>query len=90
MDFIFLLSLLVSIFTLALVFIGIPFQIVKNYREKRSGMPLTTILIALGFYTSQIALFFVLDNILPLISFAVGFVMWSITLVQYVIYRKNN
>jgi len=90
MDLIFLLSISVSIFTLALVLIGIPFQIVKNYREKRSGMPLTTILIALGFYASQIALFFVTGNFLPLISFAVGFIMWGITLVQYIVYQRND
>ena len=85
-----LISILVSIFALALVLIGIPAQIVKNYREKRSGQPLTTILIALGFYASQIALFFVTDNYLPLISFAIGFIMWSITLVQYIIYQGKS
>jgi len=89
MNLIFLLSILVSIFSLALVLIGIPAQIAKNYREKRSGQPLTTILIALGFYASQIALFFVTNNFIPLISFAVGFIMWSITLVQYIIYQKQ-
>lgn len=47
MELIFILSVLISIFSLALVLIGIPAQIVKNYREKRSGQPLTTILIAL-------------------------------------------
>ena len=89
MDLIFLLSILVSIFALALVLIGIPAQIVKNYREKRYGQPLTTILIALGFYASQIALFFVTNNYLPLISFSVGFIMWSITLVQCIIYQEK-
>ena len=59
MGALFILSLLVSIFSLALVLIGIPAQIKKNYHEKRSGQPLTTIVIALGFYISQIALFFV-------------------------------
>lgn len=37
MDLIFVFSILISIFSLALVLIGIPAQIVKNYREKRSG-----------------------------------------------------
>jgi len=90
MDLTFILSVLVSIFSLALVLIGIPAQIAKNYREKRSGQPLTTILIAMGFYASQIALFFVTHNYLPLISFTVGIVMWGITLVQYFIYRKPS
>ncbi len=89
MDQIFILSILISIFSLALVLIGIPAQIKKNYKEKRSGQPLATILIALGFYLSQIALFFVTNNYLPLFSFSVGFVMWSITLVQYIIYEKR-
>jgi len=83
-----ILSVLISIFSLALVLIGIPAQIVKNYREKRSGQPATTILIALGFYASQIAFFFITSNYLPLFSFSIGFIMWSITLIQYAIYRK--
>ncbi|MDO8530154.1 MAG: hypothetical protein Q7S10_01995 [bacterium] len=89
MNTIFILSILVSIFSLALVLIGIPAQIAKNYREKRSGQPVLTILIALGFYISQIGFFIVTGAYLPLISFAVGFIMWGITLVQYFLYRKN-
>jgi len=77
----------VSIFSLALVLIGIPAQIRKNYKEKRSGQPLTTILIALGFYISQILLFYLTKNILPLISFSVGFIMWGTTLIQWIIYE---
>ena len=88
MDLIFIFSLLVSIFSLLLVLIGVPAQIKKNYHEKRSGQPLITILIALGFYISQIALFFITDNYLPLFSFAIGFIMWGITLIQYIIYKK--
>ena len=86
----FILGLLVSIFSLALVLIGIPAQITKNYREKRSGQPVTTIIIALGFYASSIAFFAVTHAYLPLISFAVGIIMWGITLVQYFLYRKNS
>jgi len=89
MNLIFILSILVSVFSLALVLIGIPAQILKNYREKRSGQPIMTILIAMCFYASQIALFFVTNNYLPLISFLVGFVMWGITLVQFFIYKKR-
>ena len=89
-NLIFILSLLVSIFSLALVLVGIPAQIVKNYREKRSGQPVTTILIALGFYASSIAFFIATHAYLPLISFVVGIVMWGITLVQYFIYHKNS
>jgi len=85
----FILSILVSIFSLALVLIGIPAQIVKNYKEKRSGQPLTTILIALGFYASQIGFFITTNAILPLISFGVGIIMWGTTLVQYLIYNKK-
>ena len=86
----FIISLLVSIFSLALVLVGIPAQIAKNYREKRSGQPVATILIALGFYVSSIAFFIVSRAYLPLISFAIGIVMWGITLVQYFLYRKNQ
>ena len=89
MDQIFVLSILVSIFSFILVLIGLPAQIKKNYNEKRSGQPVITILIALGFYISQIALFFVTLNYLPLFSFCIGFIMWGITLGQYIIYRKN-
>jgi hypothetical protein len=85
----FIFSILVSAFSLALVLVGIPAQIAKNYREKRSGQPVTTILIALGFYASQIGFFIITQAYLPLVSFAVGIIMWGITLVQYFLYRKN-
>ena len=83
-------SFLVTIFSLGLTLIGIPAQIVKNYREKKSGQPLITILIALGFYASQIALFIVTKTYLPLIAFVLGFFMWGTTLVQYLAYRSNR
>lgn len=89
MDWIFIVSIFVSVFSLALVLIGIPAQIAKNYREKRSGQPLLTILIALGFYASQIGFFILTGAYLPLISFTVGILMWGTTLVQYFIYFKN-
>ena len=88
MDELFFVSFLVSIFSLALVLIGLPAQIKKNYKEKRSGQPIITILIAIGFYISQIALFFITDNYLPLFSFFVGFIMWGIVLIQYILYEK--
>lgn len=84
-----ILSLLVMIFSLALTLIGIPAQIAKNYREKRSGQPLMTIAIALGFYLSQIGFFIVTKEFLPLISFAVGLIMWGIVFIQYFFYKKN-
>lgn len=89
MDIQFTLSVLVSIFSLALVLIGIPAQIVKNHREKRSGQPLTTILIAMGFYASSIGFFIVTSAWLPLLSFILGIIMWGITLVQYFLYPKQ-
>lgn len=88
MNLIFFLSILVSVFSLALVLLGLPAQIVKNYHEKRSGQPLITILIALGFYASQIAFFFFTQSYLPLFSFSVGIIMWGIVLVQYISYRR--
>ena len=83
------LSILVTVFSLALTLIGIPAQIAKNYRQKQSGQPLLTIVIAIGFYASQIAFFAFTKSYLPLISFCVGIVMWSTTLVQYFLYRNN-
>jgi len=58
MDTIFVISIFVSLFSLALVIIGIPAQIIKNFKEKRSGQPLLTILIAIGFYISQNSLLY--------------------------------
>lgn len=86
----FSLSVLVSIFSLALVLIGIPAQIKKNYREKRSGQPLLTILIALGFYASSIGFFVLTKAWLPLASFTVGIIMWGATLVQYFMYEGKR
>jgi hypothetical protein len=90
MNTVFILSILVSVFSLALVLVGIPAQIAKNYREKRSGQPLLTILIALGFYASQIGFFAVTHAYLPLVSFAVGIIMWGAVLVQYFLYSKHE
>lgn len=90
MDLKFLLSILVSAFSLALVLVGIPAQIAKNYREKRSGQPVTTILIALGFYASSIVFFALTRAWLPLASFSVGIIMWGTTLVQYFQYKNNQ
>lgn len=89
MDVAFLSSILVSAFSLALVLIGIPAQIAKNYREKRSGLPLLTILIAIGFYASLIAFFIATAAYVPLISFSIGMAMWGVVFVQYVLYRRN-
>ncbi|RJQ37156.1 hypothetical protein C4552_01455 [Candidatus Parcubacteria bacterium] len=86
MDLASFLGILVSIFALALVLIGVPAQIAKNYREKRSGQPLLTILIAIGFYASQIAFFFATNAYLPLVSFVIGILMWGIVLIQYFLY----
>lgn len=90
MDAIFLFSVFVTIFSLALTLIGIPAQIIKNRREKRSGQPLLTILIALGFYASQIGFFALTKTWLPLISFVIGFFMWGTTLLQYFMYQNNR
>ncbi|MBX4197853.1 hypothetical protein KW782_00795 [Candidatus Parcubacteria bacterium] len=89
MDIQFILSILVSIFSLALVLVGIPAQIAKNYREKRSGQPVMTILIALAFYASQIGFFIVTHTWLPLVSFIIGIILWGVTLVQYFLYRQK-
>jgi lipopolysaccharide export LptBFGC system permease protein LptF len=90
MNTIFLVSIFVSLFSLALTLIGIPAQIVKNYKEKQSGQPLLTIVIAIGFYISQIIFFALTRAYLPLFSFVIGLIMWSITLVQYFLYHKNR
>jgi|GEM_PF-1409110 hypothetical protein len=89
MNTLFIISIFVSLFSLALTLIGIPAQIVKNYKEKSSGQPLLTILIAIGFYISQIIFFAFTHAYLPLISFTIGLIMWSITLVQYLLYHKK-
>src|SRR5438128_1218543 len=90
MDLKLLFSILVTVFSLALTLVGIPAQIVKNHREKRSGQPLLTILIALAFYVSQIGFFILTNSYLPLISFVIGFFMWGTTLVQYFMYHKDS
>ena len=89
MNTIFLVSIFVSLFSLALTLVGIPAQIVKNYKEKQSGQPLLTIVIAIGFYISQIIFFALTQAWLPLISFVIGLIMWSVTLGQYFMYHRN-
>src|SRR3990167_837321 len=90
MDLQFIFSILVSVFSLALVLIGIPAQIKKNYQEKRSGQPLLTILIALAFYASSIGFFILTRAWLPLASFIIGIIMWGATLIQWLIYEKGR
>jgi len=90
MNTIFIISIFVGGFSLALTLIGIPAQIVKNYKEKQSGQPILTILIAIGFYISQTVFFIFTHAYLPLISFIIGLIMWSITLVQYFMYHNSN
>ncbi len=90
MDAVFISGLFVSAFSLGLTLIGLPAQIVKNHREKRSGQPVLTVVIALGFYASQISFFLLTHAWLPLVSFIVGFGMWGTILVQYFVYRKNK
>jgi hypothetical protein len=89
MDALFISGVLVTVFSLALTLIGIPAQIIKNYREKRSGQPPLTVIIALGFYASQIVFFSLTGAWLPLISFIIGFFMWGTVLVQYFLYKKK-
>lgn len=89
MDTVYVLTILVSAFSLAIVLVGLPAQIHKNYREKRSGQPGLLIFIAMGYYTSQIALYFITHSYLPLISFSIGIVMWVIILVQHLIYAAR-
>lgn len=89
MDLKLLFSLLVTIFSLAVVIIGLPAQIIKNNREKRSGQPVLTLLIMLAFYFSQIGFFILNGTYLPLVSFGIGFVMWGVLLVQWFIYRQK-
>ena len=85
-----LFGVLVSVFSLGLTLVGLPAQIVKNHREKRSGQPLLTIAIALSFYISQIGFFSLIGAYLPLASFVIGFVMWSVLLLQYFLYRDHS
>lgn len=89
MDSILLFSIFVTIFSLALTLIGLPAQIIKNRRERRTGQPLLTVSIALGFYASQIGLFALTNNWLPFVSFVVGFIMWTILFVQHYLYRRG-
>ena len=89
MNTIFVVSIFVSVFSLALTLVGIPAQIIKNYKEKQSGQPLLTILIAIGFYISQIIFFSLTQAYLPLIAFLIGLLMWGITLIQYFLYYKK-
>lgn len=90
MDLKTILSILITIFSLGTVIFGIPAQIIKNHKEKRSGQPLATVLILIGLYLSQIGFFIVTEAYLPLIPFVLGLIFWSITLFQYFLYRGNK
>lgn len=85
-----LFSVLITIFSFGLTFLGLPAQIVKNNRERRSGQPLLTILIALGFYITQICFFFLIKSYLPIVSFGFGFLLWGVIGWQYWLFRTPH
>ena len=89
MDYKALFGILVSIFSFGMVFIGIPSQIMKNYKEKRSGQSLVLTLIAIGFYISQVGYFAITEAYIALLPLAIGLLMWFIILIQYLLYKNK-
>jgi membrane-associated HD superfamily phosphohydrolase len=74
---------------LAMVFFGIPSQIIKNRREKRCGVPLASAVLSFFVFLSRICYSMTIKSHYLLIPDSVGIVLAIIVLWQYRKYRAK-
>ena len=79
---------LTLVFGIAMVFIGLTAQVVKNHREKRCGNPLALATLALAVYLSRTAYAVTINSFYILVPDVVGIVLSSIIIFQYYRYRR--
>ena len=76
------------VFGIAMVFIGLTAQAIKNHREKRCGNPLALAALALAVYLSRAAYAITISSFYILVPDVVGIVLSSIIIFQYYHYRR--
>ncbi len=74
---------------LAMVFIGIPSQILKNYQEKRCGVPIMSAILSFGVFLSRICYSTTIKSHYLLIPDCFGIFLAVIILWQYFHYKKK-
>ncbi len=78
------------VFGLAMVFIGIPSQILKNYREKRCGVPITSAALSFCVFLSRICYSTTIKSHYLLIPDSFGIFLAIVILYQYFHYKKKK
>src|SRR5262249_52965163 len=74
---------------LAMVFVGIPSQILKNRREKRCGVPLMSAVLSFFVFLSRICYSTTIRSHYLLIPDSVGIVLAIVILWQYRTYNRR-
>lgn len=82
-------SILVTVFSFGQILLGMPAQIIKNYREKQGGQSLLLSLIAIGFLGSQTGYYVTTGSYIAIIPFILGIIMWLVVVYQYIVYRRK-
>ncbi len=78
------------IFAIAMVFVGLTAQVIKNAREKRCGNPLTLIVLALAVYLSRTGYAITIESYYILIPDMAGSLLGFISLFQWFYYRNSK
>lgn len=81
-------GIITLVFGIAMVFIGLAAQIIKNYREKRCGNHLALALLALAIYLSRSAYAVTINSFYILIPDIAGIVFSSIIIFQHYHYGR--
>ena len=88
MEFVF--GLLATGFSLAVIFIGMPCQIIKNYKNKScKGLSLSNMVLVLGCNFSWLAYGLTKNDFALIITNPLNLVLTIIVLVQFYIYRNS-
>jgi len=81
------LTLIVGVF---MVFIALPSQIVKNYREKQCGLSFFMVFLSLCVYFFRFCYAITIESYYILIPDTPGVIFSAILMYQFMRYRKNT
>ncbi|MBT5337878.1 hypothetical protein HN858_02970 [Candidatus Falkowbacteria bacterium] len=77
------------VFGIAMVILGLSAQVLKNFKEKRSGNPLTLAVLACAVYLSRAGYAITIDSFYILIPDTIGICLSAITIIQWFYYKKR-
>ena len=84
------LGILTLIFGLSIVFLGLPLQIIKNYKDKRCGVPFLFPILAFGLHLTRGLYAWLISEPYIMIPDIAGLVMNIVLFSQYFIYLKQS